>query len=135
MKDTKLDVMGMSLEEILNLEFDMVQPAKPVVQYITDIEEIENKITEVDRTKALNSKVLYTKYFESEEEMIETLKLVIPERVGEHIKGFGYVRGFAKTVRDGKELSKKQVTQCKRVASQIKLAYLEECKHQLGYRL
>ena len=135
MKDTKLDVMGMSLEEILNLEFDMVQPAKPVVQYITDIEEIENKITEVDRTKVLNSKVPYTKYFESEEEMIETLKLVIPERVGEHIKGFGYVRGFAKTVRDGKELSKKQVTQCKRVASQIKLAYLEECKHQLGYRL
>ena len=135
MKDTKLDVMDMSLEEILNLEFDMVQPAKPVVQYITDIEEIENKITEVDRTKAFNSKVPYTKYFESEEEMIETLKLVIPERVGEHIKGFGYVRGFAKTVRDGKELSKKQVTQCKRVASQIKLAYLEECKHQLGYRL
>lgn len=135
MKDTKLDVIGMSLEEILNLEFDMVQPAKPVVQYITDIEEIENKITEVDRTKTLNSKVPYTKYFESEEEMIETLKLVIPERVGEHIKGFGYVRGFAKTVRDGKELSKKQVTQCKRVASQIKLAYLEECKHQLGYRL
>ena len=135
MKDTKLDVMGMSLEEILNLEFDMVQPAKPVVQYITDIEEIENKITEVDRTKTLNSKVPYTKYFESEEEMIETLKLVIPERVGEHIKGFGYVRGFAKTVRDGKTLTKKQVTQCKRVASQIKLAYLEECKHQLGYRL
>ena len=135
MKDTKLDVMGMSLEEILNLEFDMVQPAKPVVEYLTDIEEIENKITEVDRTKAFNSKVPYTEYFESEEEMIETLKLVIPERVGEHIKGFGYVRGFAKTVRDGKELSKKQVTQCKRVASQIKLAYLEECKHQLGYRL
>lgn len=135
MKDTKLDVMDMSLEEILNLEFDMVAPTKPVIQYITDIEEIENKITEVDRTKALNSKVPYTKYFESEEEMIETLKLVIPERVGEHIKGFGYVRGFAKTVRDGKELSKKQVTQCKRVASQIKLAYLEECKHQLGYRL
>lgn len=135
MKDTKLDVMDMSLEEILNLEFDMVQPAKPVVEYLTDIEEIEDKITEVDRTKALNSKVPYTKYFESEEEMIETLKLVIPERVGEHITGFGFVKGFAKTVRDGKTLTKKQVIQCKRVASQIKLAYLEECKHQLGYRL
>ena len=134
MKDTKLDVMDMSLEEILNLEFDMVAPTRPV-EYLTDIEEIENEITEVDRTKALNSKVPYTKYFESEEEMIETLKLVIPERVGEHITGFGFVKGFAKTVRDGKKLSKKQVTQCKRIASQIKLAYLEECKHQLGYRL
>ena len=135
MKDTKLDVMDMSLEEILNLEFDMVAPTKPVVQYITDIEEIENKITEVDRTKALNSKVPYTEYFESEEELIETLKLIIPERVGEYIKGFGFIKGFAKTVRDGKTLTEKQLIQCKRVASQIKLAYLEECKRQLGYRL
>ena len=136
MKNIKMeDLKNMSIEDILNLEFDMVEPAKPVVEYLTDIEEIENKITEVDRTKALNSKVPYTEYFESEEELIETLKLIIPERVGEHITGFGFVKGFAKTVRDGKELSKKQLTQCKRIASQIKIAYLEECKRQLGYRL
>lgn len=133
MKDKKLDFSNMSLEEILDLDFDMVEPTKPVVEYLTNIEEIENKITKVDRMKAFNSKVPYTEYFESEEELIETLKLVIPEKVGEHIKGFGFIKGFAKTVRDGKELSKKQVTQCKRIASQIKLAYLEECKHQLGY--
>lgn len=133
MKDKKLDFSNMSLEEILDLDFDMVEPTKPVVEYLTNIEEIENEITKVDRMKAFNSKVPYTEYFESEEELIETLKLVIPEKVGEHIKGFGFIKGFAKTVRDGKELSKKQVTQCKRIASQIKLAYLEECKHQLGY--
>lgn len=66
MKDKKLDFSNMSLEEILNLEFDMVEPAKPVIGYLTDIEEIENEITKVDRTKAFNSKVPYTEYFESE---------------------------------------------------------------------
>ena len=134
MKNIKMEnLKDMSIEDILNLEFDMVKPAKPVVEYITDVKEIENEITKVDRTRVFGSKVPYTEYFESEEELVETLKLIIPERVGEHIKGFGFVRGFAKTVRDGRELSKKQLTQCKRVASQIKLAYLEECKHQLGY--
>lgn len=135
MKDKKLDFSNMSLEEILNLEFDMVEPAKPVIGYLTDIEEIENEITKVDRTKAFNSKVPYTEYFESEEELIETLKLITPENVGQHINGFGFIKGFAKTVRDGRELSKKQITQCKRIASQIKLAYLEECKRQLGYMI
>ena len=134
MKDNKLDFSSMSIEDILNLEFDIEVPTKSV-EYLKDIEEIENKITEVDRIKVLNSKVPYTEYFESQEEMIETLKLVIPEKVGKHIQGFAYIQGFAKTVRDGKELSKKQITQCKRIASQIKLAYLEECKHQLGYML
>ena len=134
MKDNKLDFSNMSLEEILNLDFDIEVPKKSI-QYLTNIEEIENEITKVDRTKVLNSKVPYTEYFESEEEMIETLKLVIPEKVGKHIQGFAYIQGFAKTVRDGRELSKKQITQCKRIASQIKLAYLEECKHQLGYML
>ena len=134
MKDNKLDFSNMSLEEILNLDFDIEVPKKSI-QYLTNIEEIENEITKVDRTKVLNSKVPYTEYFESEEEMIETLKLVIPEKVGKHIQGFAYIQGFARTVRDGKELSKKQITQCKRIASQIKLAYLEECKRQLGYIL
>lgn len=135
MKDKKLDFSNMDIEDILNLDFDMVAPTKPVVNYLTNIEEIENEITKVDRMKAFNSKVPYTEYFESEEELIETLKLVIPEKVGEHIKGFGFIKGFAKTVRDGKKLSGKQITQCKRIASQIKLAYLEECKRQLGYIL
>ena len=135
MKNNKLDFSNMSLEEILNLNFDMVVPTKPVVEYLTNIEEIENEITKVDRTKVLNSKVPYTEYFKSEEELIETLKLIIPEKVGQHIQGFSYIKGFSKTVREGKILTEKQVTQCKRVASQIKLAYLEECKHQLGYIL
>lgn len=135
MNKKELDFSNMDIEEILNLDFDMVAPTKPIVEYITDIEEIENEITKVDRTKVLNSKVPYTEYFESEEEMIETLKLVIPEKVGKHIQGFAYIQGFARTVRDGKELSPKQLTQSKRIASQIKLAYLEECKHQLGYML
>lgn len=134
MKDNKLDFSNMDIEDILNLDFDIEVSTKSV-EYLKDIEEIENKITEVDRMKAFNSKVPYTEYFESEEELIETLKLVIPEKVGKHIQGFAYIQGFAKTVRDGKELSKKQITQCKRIASQIKLAYLEECKHQLGYML
>ena len=135
MNKKELDFSNMDIEEILNLDFDIVSPTKPVVEYLTNIEEIENKITEVDRTKVLNSKVPYTEYFESEEEMIETLKLVIPEKVGKHIQGFAYIQGFARTVRDGKELSPKQLTQSKRIASQIKLAYLEECKRQLGYIL
>ena len=135
MKDKKLDFSNMDIEDILNLDFDIEVSTKSTIEYLTNIEEIENEITKVDRMKAFNSKVPYTEYFESEEELIETLKLVIPEKVGQHIKGFGFIKGFAKTVRDGKELSKKQVTQCKRIASQIKLAYLEECKRQLGYIL
>jgi hypothetical protein len=135
MNKKELDFSNMSIEEILNLDFDMVEPTKPVVEYMTNIEEIDNEITKVDRTKVLNSKVPYTEYFDTEEEMIETLKLIIPENVGQHINGFGFIKGFAKTVREGRDLSKKQLTQCKRVASQIKLAYLEECKHQLGYML
>lgn len=134
MNKKELDFSNMSIEDILNLDFNIEVSTKSV-EYLTNIEEIENKITEVDRKKVLNSKVPYTEYFESEEEMIETLKLVIPEKVGKHIQGFAYIQGFAKTVRDGKELSKKQITQCKRIASQIKLAYLEECKRQLGYIL
>lgn len=134
MKDNKLDFSNMSLEEILNLDFDIEVPKKSI-QYLTNIEEIENKITEVDRTKVLNSKVPYTEYFDTEEELIETLKLIVPENVGQHINGFAFVKGFAKTVREGKELSPKQLTQSKRIASQIKLAYLEECKRQLGYIL
>ena len=133
MKNNKLDFSNMSLEDILNLDFDIEVPEKQTIEYLKDIEEIENEITKTDRTKVLNSKVPYTEYFESEEELIETLKLIIPENVGQHINGFAFVKGFAKTVRDGRELSKKQVTQCKRISSQIKLAYLEECKHQLGY--
>lgn len=135
MKNNKLDFSNMSLEDILNLDFDTEVPEKSMIQYLTSIEEIENETTEVDRKKVLNSKVPYTEYFESEEEMIQTLKLVIPENVGRHINGFGFIKGFAKTVREGRELTKKQVTQCKRIASQIKLAYLEECKRQLGYMI
>lgn len=134
MKDNKLDFSNMDIEDILNLDFDIKVPTKKV-EYLTNIEEIENEITKTDRTKAFNSKVPYTEYFESEEELIETLKLIIPENVGQHINGFGFIKGFAKTVRDGRELSKKQITQCKRIASQIKLAYLEECKRQLGYMI
>lgn len=134
MKDNKLDFSNMDIEDILNLDFDIEVPKKSI-QYLTNIEEIENEITKTDRIKVLNSKVPYTEYFDTEEELIETLKLVIPENVGQHINGFGFIKGFAKTVRDGKKLSKKQVTQCKRIASQIKLAYLEECKRQLGYIL
>lgn len=134
MKDNKLDFSNMDIEDILNLDFDIKVPTKKV-EYLTNIEEIENEITKTDRTKAFNSKVPYTEYFESEEELIETLKLIIPENVGQHINGFGFIKGFAKTVRDRRELSKKQITQCKRIASQIKLAYLEECKRQLGYMI
>lgn len=134
MKDNKLDFSNMDIEDILNLDFDIEVPKKSI-QYLTNIEEIENKITEVDRKKALNSKVPYTEYFANEEELIETLELIIPENVGQHINGFAFVKGFAKTVRDGKELSPKQLTQSKRIASQIKLAFLEECKRQLGYIL
>ena len=133
MKNNKLDFSNMDIQDILNLDFDIEVPEKQTIEYLKDIEEIENEITKTDRTKVLNSKVPYTEYFESEEELIQTLKLIIPEKVGEHIQGFGFIRGFSKTVRDGKELSEKQITQCKRIASQIKLAYLEECKHQLGY--
>lgn len=135
MNKKELDFSNMDIEEILNLNFDMVEPTKSVVEYLTNIEEIDNEITEVDRIKAFNSKVPYTEYFDTEKEMIETLKLIIPEKVGKHIQGFAYIQGFARTVRDGKELSPKQLTQSKRIASQIKLAYLEECKHQLGYMI
>ena len=49
MKNIKMeDLKNMSIEDILNLEFDMVKPTKPVVEYLTNIEEIENKINNTD---------------------------------------------------------------------------------------
>lgn len=129
MKDTKLDVMGMSLEEILNLEFD----TETTIDYIKDIQELKNLKREIEFNNATKSRVSWKTYFESEEEIVKTLELITTEiKFEDYINGYEYINSFARQVRQGKTLTKKQITQCKRLASQIKLAYVKECFIQLG---
>lgn len=129
MKDTKLDVMDMSLEEILNLEFD----TETTIDYIKDIQELKNLKREIEFNNATKSRVSWKTYFESEEEIINTLKMITTEiKFEDYINGYEYINSFARQVRQGKTLTKKQITQCKRLASQIKLAYVKECFIQLG---
>ena len=128
MKDTKLDVMGMSLEEILNLEFD----TETTINYIKDIQQLKSLKQKIEFNNATKSRVSWKTYFESEEEIVKTLELITTEiKFEDYINGYEYINSFSKQVREGKTLTKKQLTQCKRLASQIKLAYVKECFKRL----
>lgn len=72
--------------------------------------------------------VKWTDVYKSESEIIEDLKKVhIPEEqeLWMHINlysGWSYIHSFARAVQSGKELTDKQMTQCKRLALEIKKA-------------
>ena len=81
--------------------------------------------------------VKWTDVYTSEQEIIDDLKQVhIPTSAeletitayGPLYTGYEYIHSFAKTVQSGKELTKKQLTQCKRLAVEIKRAVaIREC--------
>lgn len=66
----------------------------------------------------------WNEIFHSEEELLQALK-EIPQIDASHIPytGYVYINSFAKRVQEGKELTEKQITQAKRIAIQIRIAY------------
>jgi hypothetical protein len=72
----------------------------------------------------------FESFYNSIDEMLYELKHVYVPKNNEEIqivgiyKGFNYIHGFAKQLRQGKNLSEKQITQCKKLAVEIKKAYL-----------
>lgn len=79
----------------------------------------------------MRGSVKWTHFFESEDAIINALKAipVVNERalyIGMDVayKGYEYIHSFAKTVQSGKSLSPAQMRQAKRLASEIKKAYI-----------
>ena len=78
------------------------------------------------------SPVKWTDVYSSEGELVEDLRNIhVPEDIEKDwfwmgcepfYKGYVYIHSFAKQVQSGRELSKKQLTQCKRLAVEIKCA-------------
>lgn len=76
-----------------------------------------------------NKKYKWTDVYSSEEEMLVDLKEVDID-IGEYMvnwlypvyKGYEFIHSFARQLQAGKVLSPKQITQCKRLATQIKIA-------------
>lgn len=65
----------------------------------------------------------WSEIYRNEEEIIEDLKRCsTSEPPMFTYTGYVYIIGFAKTVQNGGELTKKQLTQCKRLAKEIKKA-------------
>jgi len=85
-----------------------------------------------DRTWNLfnpNKKYKWSDIYKNEEEMIADLHYVESEAYKKVMDpfapiylGYEYIHSFAKQVKEGKQLSKKQITQCKRLAKEIKKA-------------
>ena len=129
MKNNELNWYNMDIQEILNLEFD----TETTIDYIKDIQQLKSLKQKIEFNNATKSRVSWKTYFESEEEIVKTLKLIVTEiKFEDYINGYEYINGFSKQVREGKSLTEKQIRQCKRLASQIKLAYVKECYNQLG---
>lgn len=86
-------------------------------------------IGKINRTYIKSIKpVKWTDIYGSEAELLEDLKQVhIPEK-GEWsslytpYKGYEFIHSFASQIQAGKSLSGKQITQCKRLAIEIKKA-------------
>ena len=128
MKNNEVNWCNMDIQELLNLDFD----TEATIDYIKDIQELKNLKREIEFNNATKSRVSWKTYFESEEEIVKTLELIVTEiKFEDYINGYEYINSFSKQVREGKTLTKKQITQCKRLASQIKLAYVKECFNQL----
>ena len=102
------------------------------INYIKDIQQLKSLKQKIEFNNATKSRVSRKTYFESEEEIVKTLELITTEiKFEDYINGYEYINSFARQVRQGKSLTKKQLTQCKRLASQIKLAYVKECFKRL----
>lgn len=82
---------------------------------------------EAEFCKNFNS-IKWNEIYQSEDEIVEDLKQIhIPKKedlykIGGLYKGYEYIHSFAKQVQSGKTLSDKQMTQCKKLAFEIKKA-------------
>lgn len=79
----------------------------------------------------LNGSVKWTRFFDSEEDIILALSQIpiIDEYNLFHgsipaYSGYKYIHSFAKTIQSGNKLSAAQMRQAKRLAAEIKKAYL-----------
>ena len=67
----------------------------------------------------------WNEIFESENEIVNALKEIPEIQYANQIPytGYMYINSFSHQIRAGKELTAKQITQCKRLALQIRIAY------------
>lgn len=77
--------------------------------------------------KSVNN-VKWNEVYNNEQEIIDDLKKVYIPKESELIllhniyMGYDFIHSFAKQIKSGKTLSEKQITQCKRLALEIKKA-------------
>lgn len=103
--------------------------SKDVVSF-WDIEIHRDELVhEIDTTIRPNKKHKWTDIYNNEDEIIEDLKhveakafMTILNPFAPWYRGYEFIHSFAKQVKEGKTLSPKQITQCKRLASEIKKA-------------
>lgn len=81
--------------------------------------------------KRMTGGVKWTNFFKNEEAIVSALKEIpIKDHMEIYMgtsvayKGYEYIHSFAKRVQGGKELSDAQMRQAKRIASEIKKAWL-----------
>lgn len=79
-------------------------------------------------------KIKWTEIYKSKTEILEDLKEIHIPSNGEMLyisrlyKGYEYIHSFARQIQSGKSLTEKQLTQCKRLALEIKKAYeIKDC--------
>lgn len=76
--------------------------------------------TDEIRLKLHHSSVKWSDLFDDEKDLIEHMLLC--KVTGNYpVMGYGYITSFQKQIAEGKELSKKQITQLKRLARAIYL--------------
>lgn len=63
--------------------------------------------------------VKWNQMFESEAELIEHVKTIDIVKFKKNQNGFEFIEGFQKALASGRELSKPQITQLKRLAKQV----------------
>lgn len=98
---------------------------RTIGKYYYNPGELEHKLAIIHPLKSYK----WTDIYESESEMLKELSEVdikigkcMTNRIAPYYRGYEFIHSFAKQLQEGKTLSQKQITQCKRLASQIKKA-------------
>ena len=95
-----------------------------------DIKQAHTIIREVEAKKLYNTIHFNDIYIDIFEMIDELQKIYIPSEneliyINGIYRGYEYIHSFAKQLRSGKTLTEKQITVCKKIASEIKKAYLK----------
>lgn len=100
---------------------------------------INEELTRLERLSIVGGNK-WTDFFKSEDELVESLKNIDlrffdfkytnTPTIYCGIKGYGYIIPFSEQVKKGESLSKKQLTQAKRLACQIKLTEVKSNNFQ-----